>query len=678
MKKNKGFTLVELLISFTLLTVVLIYLIKATTNIMAKENDILMLQEYNVFESTFLNKIYEDIDELSNLKIEENSGELNIKVGDSETIYKNISFINTSDEKGIYYDNVLYELPSNTEFNKEQYYVIKQGTYTEDNYIKNYSIISIPLISNQKNRTINIIFQNVNEDIIIPEKKYICKRAATLHTEKCTQTDGTNYCSGAGYTTTGSKGTTTITYGDLGISGTLKSGDAFDCDVNGDGIYDSKTERFYYVSDLDSKTAVLIYYNNVSGGVPSNNTTYAYDSSNENFHGPVTAIEQLPTISQWSNIKLKNSVRAIKTETGTNSTKGGTLPTNFSYSGKAARLLTIQEVRQGTGISNVPTLKLGELDNFTYLLENTKFASNSNSAWAWWLENAHSNDSTNAWYVDGSSRSMHGNTVSYAGAYGIRPVIEVAKSKIQIEYEPYEILIAKVGDNPENYGTYNDFISDINNIKKIFQSRDAVDYLISYNELFTEIKKLNNYSSDIVPIILSSSVYTNLEKYNNGLPCYLVNKGIVDNNIIGTFGSYNYVDDIHNPNGNTNNSTFTMSCSSGICTNSFSIVEINYPNNWGSKNLLGSKKVNFDKYDMLALDFISFSNTAAYYKEMFGYTQVTNKKFSDSNAAYTNTVSSARIVGVNIKNVTGDYYVGFEHGGNTGTSSSKFYSIFMY
>ncbi len=678
MKKNKGFTLVELLISFTLLTVVLIYLIKATTNIMAKENDILMLQEYNVFESTFLNKIYEDIDELSNLKIEENSGELNIKVGDSETIYKNISFINTSDEKGIYYDNVLYELPSNTEFNKEQYYVIKQGTYTEDNYIKNYSIISIPLISNQKNRTINIIFQNVNEDIIIPEKKYICKRAATLHTEKCTQTDGTNYCSGAGYTTTGSKGTTTITYGDLGISGTLKSGDAFDCDVNGDGIYDSKTERFYYVSDLDSKTAVLIYYNNVSGGVPSNNTTYAYDSSNENFHGPVTAIEQLPTISQWSNIKLKNSVRAIKTETGTNSTTGGTLPTNFSYSGKAARLLTIQEVRQGTGISNVPTLKLGELDNFTYLLENTKFASNSNSAWAWWLENAHSNDSTNAWYVDGSSRSMHGNTVSYAGAYGIRPVIEVAKSKIQIEYEPYEILIAKVGDNPENYGTYNDFISDINNIKKIFQSRDAVDYLISYNELFTEIKKLNNYSSDIVPIILSSSVYTNLEKYNNGLPCYLVNKGIVDNNIIGTFASYNYVDDVHNPNGNTNNSTFTMSCSSGICTNSFSITAKDYPNNWGSKNLLGSKKVNFDKYDMLALDFISFSNTAAYYKEMFGYTQVTNKKFSDSNAAYTNTVSSARIVGVNIKNVTGDYYVGFEHGGNTGTSSSKFYSIFMY
>ena len=62
--------------------------------------------------------------------------------------------------------------------------------------------------------------------------KVICKRATTLHTEECTQTDATNYCSGAGYTTSGSKGTTTITYGNLGTTGVLTSGDAFDCDVN--------------------------------------------------------------------------------------------------------------------------------------------------------------------------------------------------------------------------------------------------------------------------------------------------------------------------------------------------------------------------------------------------------------------------------------------------------------
>ena len=77
-----------------------------------------------------------------------------------------------------------------------------------------------------------------------PKGKIICKRATTLHTEKCTQTDGSMFCSGAGYTASGSKGTSTITYGNLGTKGSLNSGDAFDCDVNGDGEYNSDTERF--------------------------------------------------------------------------------------------------------------------------------------------------------------------------------------------------------------------------------------------------------------------------------------------------------------------------------------------------------------------------------------------------------------------------------------------------
>ena len=42
-----------------------------------------------------------------------------------------------------------------------------------------------------------------------------------------------------------------IEYGNLGKSGDDPiSGDAFDCDVNGDGIYDSETERFYYITDF--------------------------------------------------------------------------------------------------------------------------------------------------------------------------------------------------------------------------------------------------------------------------------------------------------------------------------------------------------------------------------------------------------------------------------------------
>ena len=278
--------------------------------------------------------------------------------------------------------------------------------------------------------------KSINKD---EEKgKIICKRATTLHTEECTQTDSQYYCSGAGYTTSGTKGTSTITYGNLGNKGVLTSGDAFDCDVNGDGVFDSETERFYYVSDyyntstkaFEDDTAVLIYYNNVSTGSPSNNTTYAYDSSGENFYGPRTAFAQLPTTSQWSNMSLKNTTRAILNENESNTTKGGVLPSNYSYEGYAARLLTLQEIRQATEISNMPTFKVGELDNFTYLMENTKFSGDSNSAWTWWLENARSDNSICAWYVNGYHRLVTNDIVSYAGLVGVRPVIEVSKKNI--------------------------------------------------------------------------------------------------------------------------------------------------------------------------------------------------------------------------------------------------------
>ena len=312
-------------------------------------------------------------------------------------------------------------------------------TYDKDKLLT--SLPSSPITLSNITSTINytMLIKEKGDTPITPEKKVICKRATTLHTEECTQTDTNAYCSGAGYTSAGTKETSTITYGNLGTSGTLTSGDAFDCDVNGDGTYDSSTERFYYVSDyyntstklFEDDTAVLIYYNNVSSGNPNNKTTYAYDSSGENWHGPRTAIAQLPTTSQWTNVRLTNDVRLITTNTGGNTTTGGTTPSNFSYSGYAARLLTIQEVRQGTGITSIPDWKVGELDNFTYLLENTKFASNSNSAWAWWLENARSDNSTGAWIVYGSHRSVYNDTVSNAGGLGVRPAIEVSKTNIE-------------------------------------------------------------------------------------------------------------------------------------------------------------------------------------------------------------------------------------------------------
>ena len=273
-----------------------------------------------------------------------------------------------------------------------------------------------------------------------PKGKIICKRATTLHTEECTQTDESLYCSREGYIASGSKGTSTITYGNLWTKGSLNSGDAFDCDVNGDGEYNPGTERFYYVSDyyntstkkFESDTAVLIYFNNVNSGNPSTDSTYAYDSLGENWHGPRTLIAQLPTKNQWDNVSLKNVTRTIFNEISGNTTTGGTLPSNFSYEGYAARLLTVEEIRQATRKSNIPTLEVGELNNAIYLMENTRFSSKNNGPWAWWLENSSSNYSNVAQNASGNTCNVNGNYVQDAGGNGVRPAIEV--SKINIDY----------------------------------------------------------------------------------------------------------------------------------------------------------------------------------------------------------------------------------------------------
>ena len=240
-------------------------------------------------------------------------------------------------------------------------------------------------------------------------KKAVCKRAE----EKTLHTDGTH------------------TFGNRIVTQeTLKSGDAFDCDVNGDGEYNPDTERFYYVTDMDDSTAVLIYYNNVENGKPSNSKTSAYDSSRENWHGPRTVIEELPSTSEWKNVSLTSSVRIITTEKGTNSTKGGPLPDSFSYAEKAARLLTTQEINKACGIT-VGNNTTGELDTCNYLMENTKYSNASIRNYGYWLENPHSGYSDYAWHVYGNDRNAGYDPVSYARGSGVRPAIEVLKSNIE-------------------------------------------------------------------------------------------------------------------------------------------------------------------------------------------------------------------------------------------------------
>ena len=257
-----------------------------------------------------------------------------------------------------------------------------------------------------------------------------CRRATTLHTETCSQTS--NYCAGAGY----SSGAT-ITYGNTSTQeGVLATGDAFDCDVNGDGTFDATTERFYYVSDyydtgtknFNDKVAVLIYYSDVRGGV-ANAAGTAYDCKSQNYNGPVTAREQLPTTTQWSNIRLYKETRTILAHNNATATGGGTLPTAFSYAGYSARLLTYQEVYNGCNSYDIAPNFSGGLDaKCQFLMEGTQF-SNMLSTQGPWLESPYALYSGSAYYVNSSYRYL--DDFATSPAYnGARPTIEILKSEI--------------------------------------------------------------------------------------------------------------------------------------------------------------------------------------------------------------------------------------------------------
>ena len=262
-----------------------------------------------------------------------------------------------------------------------------------------------------------------------------CVRATTLHTETCSNDTTSYYCRGDGYALNG-----TITYGnETTTSGILTVGDAFDCDVNGDGTYDAETERFYYISDyydtsrkiFNDNVAVLVYYSNTDDGVAST-TNVTYDCSNENWHGPVSAIGELPTTVDWNNIKLYKNTRQILAKNGATTTSDGILPMSFDYTGYAARLLTYQELLHGCydyniGIGGAKGLST----NCKFLFERTKYANSSLTTSGSWLETPDNSSTNYAYYWNTYSRSINASSsVNDINNYGVRPTIEILKSEL--------------------------------------------------------------------------------------------------------------------------------------------------------------------------------------------------------------------------------------------------------
>lgn len=230
-----------------------------------------------------------------------------------------------------------------------------------------------------------------------------CQRAKTLHSITCTSSSTEGYCKARNREDS-------ITFGQIGTSGKLASGDAFDCDVNGDGTYDAATERFYYVSDLNSSTAILIYY------TYTNRYPYNAQSSNS-YSGPITAVGALPTTTKWSNISLVQKTSQIYNHSGgttvvDSSNKTHTLP-KYTYT-TAARLLTLTEYKKITN-TDIFWENFGNMDpNCVWL--NTPLASGGGSQVMAVYNPAYTSIATMPYSVSTSC--------------AVKPVIEVSKGLI--------------------------------------------------------------------------------------------------------------------------------------------------------------------------------------------------------------------------------------------------------
>lgn len=147
MKNNKGFTLVEVVVSFSLIMIVMVYLIKTVVVVSSEETDLVIEQQYSVYQSTLLEKIYSDISVAADITVSSNGNTITITSKEWVPNNKTISFDNNS----ITYDNTIYELPDNCEFKSIKYSIVQQ---------ENYYIIKINIKVNDKDKIMKIIIQN--------------------------------------------------------------------------------------------------------------------------------------------------------------------------------------------------------------------------------------------------------------------------------------------------------------------------------------------------------------------------------------------------------------------------------------------------------------------------------------------------------------------------------------
>ncbi|MEE3343678.1 MAG: InlB B-repeat-containing protein [Bacilli bacterium] len=320
-------------------------------------------------------------------------------------------------------------------------------------------------------------------------------------------------------------------FGQIHSDSSLSPGDAYDCDVNGDGVYDSANERFYYLTDSGTN-AIFVYSNNtiqVNNNVTSScgATGVAYGSDYS--HGPSTAMDELPNNNQWINVSLYTEPRDIKDNAGTS------VINSFVYTGKAARFVTLDEIKAAT--TNSINGTVNELSDYSFLLENTSGYDGSCSS-GYWMETTDS--SSGAYMVDGSTG---GNRVTnITSVSDVRPVIEVPYSVIEgaIQVVEFDTLSPAMrtyfnnistwssGQTDDSHSDYDtSMTNNLDNNKCVYFTGDNRNTEINYNSGWNVYcDQPNKYDTGVIGNVnvyeyneLTGTVSNNVASYvtaNNG------------------------------------------------------------------------------------------------------------------------------------------------------------------
>ena len=216
--------------------------------------------------------------------------------------------------------------------------------------------------------------------------KVICKKATSLHSETCFHDSSVNAATGC--KNAGIAQNTTLTYGTLPNGNSPVAGDAYDCDINNDGEYNSTNERFYFIRQVgagENSTYAFVFYNSIdNNGDISNTEIYPYEDG----------LTYFPDSTKW------------------------TTPGLVSFNGKVARYINRDDLSASCGTY---TTAEGYLDACTYYLENTRYQSNTLGRSCIWIENT----GTSRNRIDSRPRRITTGENS-----AVRPVIEIPYNAI--------------------------------------------------------------------------------------------------------------------------------------------------------------------------------------------------------------------------------------------------------